>query len=41
MRLNVDGSGADGGEKRWGELTGVEALLVEKDESMVAGSESR
>ena len=40
MRLEVDVSGADGGQKRRGELTGVEALLVEEEEAMVTGSES-
>ena len=39
--LDVDGCGADGDEKGCGELTGVEAMLIEAYESMVAGSKSR
>jgi hypothetical protein len=37
--LEVDGGGMYGGEKRCGELTGVEAVLVEEDETVVAGVE--
>ena len=37
--MEIDVSGVDGGQKRWGELTGVDALLVEEEEAMVAGSE--
>ena len=35
----VDGGGADGGEKCDGELARIEAVLVEEDEAVVAGGE--
>jgi hypothetical protein len=35
----VDGGGMYGGEKRGGELAGVEAVLVEEEETVVAGVE--
>jgi hypothetical protein len=35
----VDGGGADGGEKCGSELAGIEAVLVEEDEAVVGGDE--